>query len=127
MARYEAARQLLDAAGRDLKALANMLDPEVFDDTIFGLHAQQAVEKALKAWVNLLGEVHPFTHNLRLLLDTLQRLGADVEAYWDFVDLSDYAMQLRYEAPSMVDEPLDREWLVREVGALLARVQALLE
>jgi HEPN domain-containing protein len=30
-----------------------MGDPQVFTDTIFGFHAQQAIEKAVKAWLVL--------------------------------------------------------------------------
>jgi HEPN domain-containing protein len=43
-------RQLLLSAEKDLKAIKNMTDPDLFADEIFGFHAQQAVEKILKAW-----------------------------------------------------------------------------
>lgn len=127
MAGSEAARELLHAAGSDLKALVHMLDREAFDDKVFGFHAQQAVEKTFKAWVNLLGEVHPYTHNLRVLLDQLEKLGAEVEVYWDFVELTGYAMQLRYESPLLEDAPLDREHLVQEIQLLMRRVEELLQ
>lgn len=40
------------AAGtKDLRALQGMSDPDVFADEVFGFHAQQAAEKALKAWL----------------------------------------------------------------------------
>lgn len=42
-------QRLLAAARRDFRALQGMSDPEVFVDEIFGFHAQQAVEKTLKA------------------------------------------------------------------------------
>lgn len=45
----EAARLILAVAHRDLQALTNMLDAEAFPAEIFGFHAQQAVEKTLKA------------------------------------------------------------------------------
>ncbi|NIR50348.1 HEPN domain-containing protein [candidate division KSB1 bacterium] len=38
---------------------------KMFDDEIFGFHAQQAVEKVVKAWPNLLGIVYPRTHDFR--------------------------------------------------------------
>lgn len=49
---------LLDLAHADLNALREMLnaapaDRECFPDAIFGFHAQQAVEKALNAWLML--------------------------------------------------------------------------
>jgi HEPN domain-containing protein len=59
----ETALRLLSAATRDLKAIGNMLDPESFPDEIFGLLAQQTVEKSLKAWLALHGQTIPKTHN----------------------------------------------------------------
>ena len=43
---------MLAAAKSDLKAVEHMSDPDGFDDRIFGFNAQQAVEKALKAWLH---------------------------------------------------------------------------
>ena len=50
MSGHDLSRELLNTASSDLKALGNMRDPDAFDDRIFGFHAQQAVEKALKAF-----------------------------------------------------------------------------
>ncbi len=55
------ARRMLAAAAADLKALGNMLDEERFEDSIFGFHAQQTAEKALKAWLSLRGRAYPKT------------------------------------------------------------------
>jgi HEPN domain-containing protein len=49
MSDLDHARLMLNMAGKDLKALQNMLDMNAFANEIFGFHAQQAVEKALKA------------------------------------------------------------------------------
>jgi HEPN domain-containing protein len=43
------ARQMLVMASKDIKAMKSLLLPESADDEIFGFHAQQAVEKSLKA------------------------------------------------------------------------------
>jgi hypothetical protein len=43
------AKLLLLMASKDMKALDIMIMPESVDDGIFGFHAQQAVEKTLKA------------------------------------------------------------------------------
>ena len=51
----EQARNFLSIAARDYRALCGMEDAEVFSDEIFGFHVQQAVEKALKAWLCSLG------------------------------------------------------------------------
>lgn len=50
MSNLEHARMMLKLAQKDLKAIKGMLDPEVFDDEIFGFHSPQSVEKAIKAW-----------------------------------------------------------------------------
>jgi HEPN domain-containing protein len=65
----EHAREMLTLAQRDFKALQGMLDVETFADEIFGFHAQQAVEKALKAWLTLVGVEYPRTHDLEELLE----------------------------------------------------------
>lgn len=44
------ARDLLNLARADLKAIAGMNDRDIFTDAIFGFHVQQAIEKGLKAW-----------------------------------------------------------------------------
>jgi HEPN domain-containing protein len=45
------AAAMLRIAQRDLAALQGMADAAVFADEIFGFHAQQAIEKCLKAWM----------------------------------------------------------------------------
>lgn len=47
----EHARALLEMAKRDHRALSRMLDRQDFAEEIFGFHAQQVVEEALKAWI----------------------------------------------------------------------------
>ena len=49
MSSLEHARKMLVMARKDLKAIEGMEDAETFSDEIFGFHAQQTVEKALKA------------------------------------------------------------------------------
>ena len=63
MAPSDEAHQMLAAATKDWRALAGMADPDVFADEIFGFHAQQAAEKALKAWLSLFkqrGQIYLF-------------------------------------------------------------------
>lgn len=42
-------------------------------DLFFGLHAQQAVEKALKAVIATSGAEFPLTHNIAALLDIINK------------------------------------------------------
>ncbi len=64
MAPYDQVRHMLFAVGRDFKALVGMTDPDVFADEVFGFHAQQAVEKSLKAWLSLIDVESPSKHLL---------------------------------------------------------------
>jgi HEPN domain-containing protein len=65
MSDIKQAGAMLRMANRDLTALRGMGDASVFADEIFGFHAQQTVEKSLKAWMCALGLNYPFTHRTR--------------------------------------------------------------
>lgn len=68
----------LQYAQADLTAAEHMLrtlEPCPF--WIVAYHAQQCAEKALKAYLISHGEEHPYTHDLRLLLDSCEQCGAD--------------------------------------------------
>jgi len=109
-----------------MRALGAMLDPDSFAEEIFGFHAQQAAEKSVKAWLSLLGRSYPRTHDLGALLELLAvpRERVPGEA-WELVELTDFAVQLRYESFEYDDEPLDRASVVRNVAALLEHVEEL--
>ena len=97
MSGVEHAREMVILAQRDLKALQGMLDADTFADEIFGFHAQQAVEKALKAWLTIVGVEYPRTHDLEELLELLEEHAEPIlEAFYDLVDLTDFAVQFRY-------------------------------
>jgi HEPN domain-containing protein len=57
----EHAKLLLSMARKDLKALEGMQDARIFEDEIFGFHAQQAAEKALKSWLSAIERVRAMT------------------------------------------------------------------
>ena len=120
---YDEARQMLAAASRDFRALTGMFEPEVFADEVFGFHVQQAVEKALKAWLSLLSVEYPRTHDISLLLGILDAKGERVELFEDLVEFNSYAVQYRYEAFTEVGEPLERPSVTRRVEELLRLVQ----
>jgi HEPN domain-containing protein len=113
-------------ARKDLRAIAAMLDPDVFAEEIFGFHAQQAVEKAIKAVLSLIGRIYPRTHDLAALLELLER-GPEVMEVgaWDLVDLTDFAVQLRYDSYGSEDDPLDRSAILLQVEAVVERVEVL--
>ncbi|PZV00701.1 MAG: hypothetical protein DCF24_06375 [Cyanobium sp.] len=74
-----------------------MLNGEIFEEVIWGFQLQQSVEKAFKAWLYLLDQDVPFTHNLTLLLQLLQDSGLDVTAFLPLETFTDVAVQLRYD------------------------------
>ena len=125
MTAREEAQRMLAVAEMDLKALRNMLDPERFDDSVFGFHAQQAAEKALKGWLNLCGVAYPKTHDLRLLMNLLQtQAHEDCERFTELADLTDFAVQFRYDFPTLTSG-LSRAEILSRVEALRNHVEHL--
>lgn len=117
------ARSLLRLAHKDFLALQGMMDGSVFADEIFGFHAQQAMEKSLKAWLASVGSQFPLTHDLTRLLSLLERQGEDVEPFWGLAQYTVFAVQARYEEGlAERDAPLDRTNVIEETKVLMNRV-----
>ena len=76
-------------------------DPEQRDDVV-GFHAQQAIEKSLKAVLAVRGFEIPRTHDLDLLT---RLVGGDGDELGDAKALSPWAVATRYDD---VDATLDR-------------------
>ncbi len=93
-------------------------------DRIFGFHARQAAEKALKAWMAVLGLQYLLAHQMRVLLDRLDesRQGA-TEGLWRLVRLTPFAVQIRYG--TLAEGPADRDRLLRQLASLLGKVEHL--
>lgn len=127
MSDLEQARELLEAAERDLSALRGMGDAGIFADEVFGFHVQQAVEKSFKAWLALLGETYPTTHNLARLLEALKAYDLGAARFEELTKYTPYAVRLRYAGAEPREEPLDRDEIPLRVGALLERVRQLME
>ena len=119
----EEARVLLAAADRDLSALRGMADPSIFADEIAGFHAQQASEKYFKAWLVLLGESYPYTHNLARLLRLLQEKETTAARFRELNEYTAYAVQFHYEAFESEAAPIDRQEAVRRLEALRRHVR----
>ena len=122
----EQARMLLDVAGRDLSALRLMVDVADFPDEIFGFHVQQATEKNLKAWLSLLCESYPPTHDIAWLISKLETLDLEAVRFGALVEYNSYAVQFRYATGPGVG-PLDRVAALRLVEELMEHVQMMLE
>ena len=92
-------------------------------DEAFGFHVQQAAEKLLKAWIALLGDVYPLTHNIEELLNLLASRGAAVDPFGDLVDCTPYAVEFRYAGVDPSAEPIDHEGALALVQELLESVE----
>ena len=100
-------------------------NPEISDE-IIGFHAQQAIEKWLKAAMALGGLEEAPIHDVGRLLEILGEAGIDLPPAADRLDdLSIYAVPLRY-ADLLDAEPLDREATVALVDTVGKWANALL-
>ena len=81
MSALDRAQGLLAMARKDFDALRGMRDNALFADEIFGFHAQQAIEKLLKAWLAACSVSFPLTHDLSRLLGLLEENGGDVSPF----------------------------------------------
>ena len=119
------ARMLLGAAERDVLTLRNMTSG--VPDESYGFHLQQAAEKSLKAWLALLGETYPLTHNLEALVNLLAGRAVDMMAFRKLVVYTPYAVEFRYGGVDSGIEPIDRMSALALVEALLQQVRRELE
>lgn len=117
MAEASVAETFLSVALRDELALRVLAASPGVHDSMVGYHAQQAVEKALKAVLSAADVPFRRTHDIAELLDLLADAGLAVPPHADRLDeLNPYAVEARY---GMVDpQCLDRE----ETGRMVVEV-----
>ncbi len=110
------AEVLLTKARVDATVVRELVDNERVADEAIGFHAQQAVEKGLKAVLTSRGARFERTHDLDRLLELLeeQALRAPIDPD-ELTALTHYAVSLRYDDPVLDDEPLDRARAVQLV------------
>ncbi len=112
---------MFQAAERDLLTLQGMTAS--VPEEAFGFHVQQAAEKSFKAWLALLGETYPLTHNLELLLNLLAAQGVATKLFQKLIGYTPYAVEFRYEGIDSSTEAIDREGALALVEVLLERVR----
>jgi HEPN domain-containing protein len=106
----ETSRILLAKAEEDAIAVREFAGHPEIADSIIGFHAQQAVEKWLKAVLAATGIQHRPIHDIDRLIEVLLASGVEIPLDRDrLAVLTQYAVPLRY------DELLDAESLEREV------------
>ena len=104
----ELAAKLLRKAAQDQFVVEKLLpDPNSPEDLI-GFHAQQAVEKTLKAILALAFVPYAHTHDLLELIDLVRTKGFDFPPDLEEVKrLTTFAVGFRYEE---LQPPFDRAW-----------------
>jgi HEPN domain-containing protein len=125
---------LLALAHEDLASAEALDREERVSDAPVGFHAQQAVEKALKAAIASREQEFPFTHDLGLLMQLCQDTGLNLPA--DLVEadhLTPYAAAVRYGLgdPAAVATQdalrwpaLAIEWVETELRSVSSRILA---
>jgi len=103
-----------------------MLDVDTFADEIFGFHAQQAIQKALKAWIATTGHDYPLTHNLIVLLAQMEEQGLSVGKFRRLVQFNAFAVQFRYGQCENLEGALDRPATIQEVDELVDYVASVI-
>lgn len=105
--------------------------PLEVSEGVFGFHAQQAVEKLLKALISEHNIVFKRTHDIVELLDQLATLGERIpELPTQIKSLTEYAANFRYSGvPEFVelDRPAIRETVMLLREHIVARIASLRE
>ncbi len=120
----EEAERLLRKADQDEAVVRRCAEMPEIADSIIGFHAQQAVEKSLKAVLAAGGEAFPWTHDLRFLLECLDHATI---AYPGWVAearrLTPWAVEFSYG--ETVDDALDRAGTAALVANLIRWARSL--
>lgn len=125
MTGLKSAQKLLRIAREDLLTARAMLDESKFVDRVFGFHAQQATEKLLKAWISALDLRFPYTHELRLLTKILAENGIDTTEYSSLLELTQFAVEYRYDDELIVIQPFDRLAILELIEKLFVTVESI--
>jgi HEPN domain-containing protein len=124
MKQHDLVRALLHKAAQDEAAMARLTPDADLDDELVGFHAQQAVEKSLKAWLAYLGIDYPRVHSLETLVALLNTNGHELPADADDVsELTPFATVFRYEEMPY-STAFDRAEALRLVQRIRSHVKA---
>jgi HEPN domain-containing protein len=120
------AEQLLRRADEDAAGARAMLPIDEVADVLVCFHAQQAVEKALKAVLAAHGVEFAHRHDLRVLIGQCENAGVRLPEDLAEVDLlSPYAAELRYDDDTV--HAVESETASRWATAAVRWAQGLVE
>jgi HEPN domain-containing protein len=128
MRRREHAELLLRKAAQDQYVVEKLFPDPASSDEVIGFHAQQSVEKCLKAALALSSIHYGRTHSIAALIDLLSENGIPFPPGLDQVrGLTPFAVAFRYdELPPEPQQPFDRSWAVDCVRQIRAWAESLL-
>jgi HEPN domain-containing protein len=117
---------LLELATGDEFAARSLLPIEGITDGVLGFHAQQAVEKALKAVLAANGVEFPYSHDLYGLLGLCRKNGIHIpDGLAGAGHLSVFAVRLRYDASPAAH--LDRDQALRWAASAVDWARGIVE
>jgi len=97
---------------QDLKAAKVLINEEGMQETTL-FHLQQAIEKALKAYLIWRAVNFPHTHDLEILVDLARKQDVDFDQLDSVTTMTDFAVAGRYpESDQWIDDFNPSEWMV---------------
>jgi predicted nucleotidyltransferase len=130
-------RERLQAAYRHIRAFHRLVDFDEIDQEMYGFHAQQAVENAIKAWLSAADLEYRSVHDLREVANQILADPAEANTlaaaqlrsligYTSFQNrdrpgeqdnwLTRYAVSYRYSGASFRMDDIDKDRFVREIN-----------
>ena len=110
----EVAQVLLRKASQDEVLVRSTLENDEVADEIVAFHAQQAVEKCLKAILTLRGVPYERTHDLSALVGLIEDQGLQIPSEMIEAEaLTPFAALFRYAELPADEDPVDRPKTLR--------------
>jgi len=120
-------RQWIDYANEDLALAEYGLHMEpVCPCRLIAYHAQQCVEKYLKAFLVYYRQDFPYTHNISTLLEMCRGYGDWAESFTDAEVLTSYATSVRYPGEAETVGVDEAKYAVAIAGQIKTLLQTLL-
>ena len=109
---HDRAEVLLHKVAQDELALRKLIHDDDIEDDLLGFHAQQAVEKTLKALLAARGVDYPKTHNIRVLVELAAADGIHLPAGLADIDrLTHFGTTFRYDTTLSAEASERATWL----------------